>query len=298
MSSAALDRPGAGARTWARSALDLLSDVPGVRRVGLALVEGGGRRLSFTASDRGRGDDADWCGVDAFEDVPLNNTVRTGRLIHGSLTDLAARYPEFVGRQDDTIRAFASVPLTDAGRLIGGYALFYESGQSFDRAQLDQLRRLGERLGAARRRSRLDETTPRRPFAADPVPAGAQVASHLVAGDLHDVAVARQFVRSTLTGWGVDGDPVDVAVLCVSELVTNAIIHTEAGCEVRLLLHRGVVTAGVRDSGPAGGRASAPGGDPLAVHGRGLRLVEALCARWGSERDVEGLTVWCEIEIP
>ncbi len=298
MSSAALDRPGAGPQTWARSALDLLSDVPDVRRVGLALVEGGGRRLSFTASDRGRGGDDDWCGVDAFEDVPLNNTVRTGRLIHGSLTDLAVRYPEFVGRQDNTIRAFASVPLTDSGRLIGGFALFYGSGQRFDRAQLDELRRLGERLGAARRRDRTGETAPRWSWAAEPVPAGAQVATHLVDGDLHSVAVARQFVRTTLTDWEVDAEPLDVAVLCVSELVTNAIIHTDASCEVRLLLHGGVVTAGVRDSGPSGGRATAPGGDPLAVHGRGLRLVEALCARWGSDRDLEGLTVWCEIEIP
>lgn len=49
---------------WARSALAQLADVPGAYRAGLALAEGGGRRLLFTASDRDGGSSVPWCEID------------------------------------------------------------------------------------------------------------------------------------------------------------------------------------------------------------------------------------------
>ena len=64
--------------TWARAALASLSDVPAVRRGGLALTEGGGRRLRFTASDRDGGR-VDWCHIDAYDDVPLNTAIRRAK---------------------------------------------------------------------------------------------------------------------------------------------------------------------------------------------------------------------------
>jgi len=36
--------------------------------------------------------------------------------------------------------------------------------------------------------------------------------------------------------------------------------------------------------------------DPLAVHGRGLQLVDAFSTRWGSELDAVGMTVWFVLE--
>src|SRR5690349_24708847 len=74
---------------WVRSALTQLGEVPGVYRTGLALAEGGGRRLLFCASDRDNNRKVAWCEIDAYEHVPLNHSVRTGEAVAGSLEDLA-----------------------------------------------------------------------------------------------------------------------------------------------------------------------------------------------------------------
>ena len=53
--------------------------LPGVARVGLALTEGGGRRLRFVADREGdAADELDWCHIDAYDDVPLTAVVRDG----------------------------------------------------------------------------------------------------------------------------------------------------------------------------------------------------------------------------
>jgi anti-sigma regulatory factor (Ser/Thr protein kinase) len=297
VSHAAAHRPGAETETWVRSAFDLLAGMHGVRRVGLALVEGGGRRLSFAASDRGQEIGAEWCDVDAYEDVPLNSTVRTGMVIAGSLDQLAGRYPEFVGNQAGSTRAVASVPLSAGGQILGGFALYYGTDQPFDDPQLNELRRLGEWLGADLRRGQPGRSLSSRSADAEAVPSDARVASHVVEPDPRGVGAARHFVRRTLAAWGIDGSAIEAAVLCVSELVTNAIIHTVAGCEVRLVLHHEILTTSVRDGGTSARRPDSPAADPLAVHGRGLRLVDALSARWGSDLDAVGMTVWCDLAV-
>ena len=292
-----MGRPGAETDAWVRSAFAVLSRTPDVRRVGLALAEGGGRRLSFTASDRDHGSDTDWCEVDAYDDVPLNNTIRTGKLIFGSLEQLAGRYRAFVGRQHSSTCALASVPLVAAGQVMGGFVLFYDAEQAFDHTQLADLKRLGEQLGEDLRQGQRATALPHRSLADEPVPDGALVATHVATAEAQSVAAARRFAEDTLSGWHLHDDPLDVAVLCVSELVTNAIIHTVAGCEVRLMLHEGVLTISVRDAGTATASALASSEDPLAGHGRGLQLVEMISTRWGSELDAVGMTVWCEIAL-
>jgi anti-sigma regulatory factor (Ser/Thr protein kinase) len=141
-------------------------------------------------------------------------------------------------------------------------------------------------------------------LATEPVPEGARVAHLDVVSDPSAVGEARRFLRQALGGWGIGEDMADTAVLCLSELVTNALIHTHAGCAVRVLLDQGVLTTAVRDNGahdvpPADPVAEPPGDpldDPLRVHGRGLHLVDALASRWGSELDSVGTTVWFVLE--
>jgi anti-sigma regulatory factor (Ser/Thr protein kinase) len=290
-------RPGAETEAWVRSTFDVLTRTAGVSRVGLALAEGGGRRLSFTASDRDHRETTDWCEVDAYDDVPLNNTIRTGKLILGSLDELVGRYPTFVGRQEPSTCALASVPLVAAGQVMGGFVLFFDSEPPFDLLQRTELERLGEQLGEALRLGQRATALPSRSLGDEAVPEGGRVATYVATAEPQAVATARRFTEETLTGWHLHDDPVDVAVLCVSELVTNAIIHTVAGCEVRLLLHDGVLTISVRDAGTGGWRAEPPSDDPLAGHGRGLQLVEMISTRWGSELDTVGMTVWCEIAL-
>ena len=284
--------------TWAEDALASLGGLPAVRRVGLALTEGGGRRLRFTASDRTTDEGGvEWCHVDAYDDVPLNTAVRTGRPVLGALHDLGTRYTQFVERQRGTATvALAAVPIVSTGNALGGFVLFFDQPQAFDFSQRRGLYRLGEDLGAALRRAQRAESRSGVSLATEPVPAGAHVADRDVRSDPSDVGEARRFLRETLAGWGIDAETVDSAVLCLSELVTNALIHTGAGCAVRVLLDQGVLTTMVRDNGARQVSPAEPLEDPLRVHGRGLHVVDALATRWGSDLDTVGTTVWFVLE--
>ena len=86
-------------------------------------------------------------------------------------------------------------------------------------------------------------------------------------------------------------------MLCLSELVTNAVIHSHDGCLGRVRLDQGVLHTTVRDHGTAGAASEVQLEDPLRVHGRGLLVVEALATRWGYELDTEGTTVWFELAV-
>lgn len=275
-----------------------LTGLPAVRRVGLAVVEGGGRRLQFTASDRGSGSAAQWCEVDAYDDVPLNAAVRQRRPVIGAIDELEAAYPAFVEHQRETpYVALAAVPMTSAGEVVGGFVLYFDRAQPFDRGQRRDLDNLGRELGARLRRAqRAGVRRPKaRPDDADG-DVGAAVAVHEVSGDPASVGDARRFLRRTLRDWGVGDSVIETATLCLSELVTNAVIHTHGGCVGRVVLRDGVVTVSVRDSGTSSAARLETAADPLQVHGRGLRLVEALAARWGHEIDDRGLSVWFELE--
>jgi anti-sigma regulatory factor (Ser/Thr protein kinase) len=104
---------------------------------------------------------------------------------------------------------------------------------------------------------------------------------------------ARLFVRAALHGI-LDTDVVSAAELCVSELVTNAILH--AGTPVQI--HVTAVADGIRISVQDGSPVM-----PLRVRhsrtaatGRGLALVTAVSREWGVDlRAGGGKTVWCEL---
>ncbi|MGW2540603.1 ATP-binding protein [Kitasatospora sp. NPDC001574] len=137
-----------------------------------------------------------------------------------------------------------------------------------------------------------------------------------VQADPAEVGRARRWVRSRLLNHGVDPDaPIaETVVLVVSELVTNAVVHTGCPAVLRLCFPIGegpaeaAPAAGVRETatvGPlrvevadASQAAPAPrhaGPDVDATNGRGLELVELLCDRWGWYPDGAGKRVWCEI---
>ena len=302
----------------AREVMDELLLVPGVVRVGLALTEGGGRRLLFTASDRAPADpvgpgaaevsegsaqeDArvEWCHIDAYDDVPLTAAVRTGRPVLGDLETLDATYADLVERQRKrAVAGLAALPLVGSGPPLGGLVLFYETRQAFDDAQRDDLERRAAEL--AERLRAVQATAPRSgPGLADQqVGPGVTVSDLVVDADPRAVGETRRHLRAALSGWGVDDDTADTAVLCLSEVITNAIIHTGAPSEMRAALDRGVLTVTVRDRGASSRPADEPRDetDPLRVHGRGLQVVEELSDRWGSELDAVGATVWFVLEV-
>lgn len=282
---------------WALSALGRLVRLAGVHRAGLAVVEGGGRRLRFTASDRARGAVARWCLVDAYDDVPLNRAVRTGAPVSGTLDQLRSTYPEFVEAQGSTpTRSVAAVPITAAAQVLGGFVLFYDEPPDSSVAFVEGLLAHGAGLGQELRMAQRERVRELDEWVDDTAP-GARTARCDIALDPAAVGEARSFVRQTLTGWGVGEDCSETAVLCLSELVTNAVVHGSGRCSVRVSEESGVITVAVRDAGtrgvgPTGGSTGGGEADPLAVHGRGLRLVDALASRWGSDLSATGLTVW------
>jgi anti-sigma regulatory factor (Ser/Thr protein kinase) len=289
--------PSAGAGldvdAWAQDVLALTRSVTGVHRAALALAEGGGRRLRFTASDRANDAGVDWCHIDAYDDVPLNTAIRTGKPVLESLDQLGEKYADFVESQRTTTTiAVAAVPIVMDGQTVGGFVLFFDLAQDFDPQQQSELERVGRHAGARLLRTQRAAAGPLMDGSDEPVIPGATVAVHAVPPDPAGVSKAREFLRRTLKDWGINEDTTDTAVLCLSELVTNAVIHTQAGCVVRVLLEDGALTTTVRDGGSPNAAATAPVSDPLQTHGRGLHLVDALANRWGSELDNRGTTVW------
>ncbi|MDN0194903.1 ATP-binding protein [Streptomyces sp. S.PNR 29] len=110
-------------------------------------------------------------------------------------------------------------------------------------------------------------------------------------------AQARHLTRARLTGWSVCEDTCDTAALVVSELVTNAIVHTASRhivCEVHD--SDDLVRIAVRDEGCSPGQPQTSARQrPEEEHGRGLLLVDALCHAWGAQEHGPGLLVWAEL---
>lgn len=110
------------------------------------------------------------------------------------------------------------------------------------------------------------------------------------------VARARQLTRARLIGWAMCEDTCDTAALVISELVTNAIVHT-AGEHVVCELHDQdeVVRIAVRDGGCTPGEPRPAQQRPDEEYGRGLLLVAALCRAWGAQEAGPGLLVWADL---
>jgi anti-sigma regulatory factor (Ser/Thr protein kinase) len=280
----------------ASSLLTNLMALPGVRRVGLALSEGGGRRLRFTASDRATDGSVDWCHIDAYDDVPLTSVVRTGEPVMGHRQALSLRFRDFVSGQPDEVCAVAAVPLPGIGSPIGGLVFFLEDEWTFDEKQRGLLEATARRVADAVRRIRVGGQASH-DDEAEPDDDALLSARLVVDDDPRAAGNARRFLREFLADAEVSDDLSATAELCLSELVTNAIVHAGGRIELRATLD-GVLTVSVRDrGGPAADAAPTVDSDVLRVHGRGLQLVEALADRWGSERDAVGTRVWFSLEL-
>lgn len=119
---------------------------------------------------------------------------------------------------------------------------------------------------------------------------------------------ARTLVRGALTEWAASGLPgtehltdrlVDDAVVVVSELVTNAVVHAGTDVELacRLEDETGDLLVEVLDHHPSraprDGEIEAPYETP--EYGRGLRLVSRLAESWGVTYRTGAKTVWARL---
>ncbi|WP_372509520.1 SpoIIE family protein phosphatase [Streptomyces humicola] len=107
---------------------------------------------------------------------------------------------------------------------------------------------------------------------------------------------ARRFTARVMRSWNVTQEA-DAVLLVVSELVTNAMVHTRGEVRLDLTLAGDRLRVAVSDSSPrAPVRQTSV--DWEATGGRGLLLVEAVSESWGSVPLSGGKQVWGEIALP
>ena len=117
------------------------------------------------------------------------------------------------------------------------------------------------------------------------------------------VAAARRRVGERLCEWGVAQPVHDDAALVVSELFTNALVHTdstEITCRLQTTMETVYLAITDQGHGASGPEMREP---EEAENGRGLLLVNALAELWGVRNEHGfGRTVWavlpCECDEP
>ncbi|NUK11477.1 ATP-binding protein [Streptomyces lunaelactis] len=118
--------------------------------------------------------------------------------------------------------------------------------------------------------------------------------------EANSVRAARHAVRGTLRAWGLDSSVGDVAVLLVSELVTNSLRYASGPIGVRMVRPEAggtVPTLLVEVSDPLPDPPTERAAEPDDEGGRGLQLVACSARRWGTRRGRSGKTVWFELAL-
>ncbi|MBF6044936.1 ATP-binding protein [Streptomyces sp. NRRL B-1677] len=127
-----------------------------------------------------------------------------------------------------------------------------------------------------------------------------------VRADPAEVGRARRWARSRLagSGIGVDEPLAETLILLISELVTNAVVHTGCPAVLRMLFPGagggmagvcgGTVRVEVADISARPPRRRCAGGEDTG--GRGLELVDGLADRWGWQAEGSGKRIWCEVD--
>ncbi|MBD0708960.1 MULTISPECIES: SpoIIE family protein phosphatase [unclassified Streptomyces] len=113
------------------------------------------------------------------------------------------------------------------------------------------------------------------------------------------IAEAREQVRQLLHDW-TDEDQLDAAVLMVSEMVTNVLVHTDGDAlltaEVACTEKTRRLRVEVSDTSDELPHKRHPG--EMASSGRGLVLMEMLADAWGVDPRGEGKAIWFELNEP
>ena len=112
--------------------------------------------------------------------------------------------------------------------------------------------------------------------------------------DFAMVGAARHALRYWLHKRGCT--TTDDAVLVLSELVTNAMVHAGAGCTIEMQYDDARLRLEVRDPSPSPPVIAVV--RPHETGGRGLHIVDAVTGAWGWEPTVDGKRVWASLDAP
>lgn len=107
-------------------------------------------------------------------------------------------------------------------------------------------------------------------------------------------------VRDLLTGLHDGRWSLDDGLLVGSELVTNAVQHSDCAADDRLSIEiarcPGALRIAVHDPGRSAQSAAPVPTGRSEPGGWGLQLIDRIAKRWGSERP-DGYWVWAELEV-
>jgi hypothetical protein len=124
-------------------------------------------------------------------------------------------------------------------------------------------------------------------------PPGLQLAAEFGAGR-EAPGQARRLVLAALRRKNYSDTVIADAALVVSELAANAVLHAGSPFSVSVRWRDPMLRIAVSDASPLlGGAPASRGLLPFPEHGLGL--VEAVCARWGTEVHSGGKVVWAEL---
>jgi hypothetical protein len=102
-----------------------------------------------------------------------------------------------------------------------------------------------------------------------------------------------------LRRWEAD-DLVDTAELLTSELVTNAVRHSEGAPTVVVAMAHGCLEVAVADDEPGHSHSvltvGNPNGQPGRTGGRGLLIVDTYSSDWGVARKLDLKHVWFRLD--
>lgn len=104
---------------------------------------------------------------------------------------------------------------------------------------------------------------------------------------------ARRLVAQACTAAALPPDACDSALLCTSELVTNAIVHGRSDVRLWIRTDSGWLRIEVGDDNSR--HPHLQPADDGALDGRGLFIVDLLTTRWGVRDDSIGKVVWFEL---
>jgi anti-sigma regulatory factor (Ser/Thr protein kinase) len=130
---------------------------------------------------------------------------------------------------------------------------------------------------------------------AEPAPAP-QLRRRLARADLRAVPETRRALRELLRHWGRPGlsEIAETAELLTSELVTNALVHTDHDAVLTATVGPRGLRVEVRDFVARRPRLRVPRDDD-DTNGRGLLLVQSLADTWGVRTHGVGKAVWFEL---
>jgi anti-sigma regulatory factor (Ser/Thr protein kinase)/anti-anti-sigma regulatory factor len=118
-----------------------------------------------------------------------------------------------------------------------------------------------------------------------------------LSADPQSAGTARRLIAAMCATWGL-ADLADAALLVVSELVSNAVLHAGTDFDLTATVRGAYLHLSVRDGSRVPPLMPVPAGagrPALASGGRGLYLVDSCTAGWGSMVADDGKVVWATL---